>query len=103
MIEKGFWVKYFMYTGQDRDNPSKVGYSYYLYSDGYTEKDKKDHELWKGEAESWSEYEGNGWSFRSYEYGYKIIDIPPVEWLEKQMNSHKTEYDFYKECLEEQT
>jgi len=103
MKEKGFWVKYSMYTGQRREEPSKVSYSYYLYSDGYTEEDKEDNKLWMGEAESWSQHDGEGWSYREYEYAYEMIDSPPKEWLERQLKFHKTEYEFYKECLEEQT
>lgn len=101
MREKGFWVKFTMYTGQDRKSPSKIGYSFYSYSDGYTEEDKKDDELWSGEAELWSQYDGQGWSYRAYEYGYEIMDSPPKEWLEKQMISHKEEYEFYKEWGEQ--
>lgn len=101
MKEEGFWVKYYIISGQSEE-PSDFEYFYYLYSDGWTKEQENDAEIWKGEAELWAENNG-GYGYSRYEYGFEIVDSPPEEWLYKKIEYHISKLKLYKECLEEQT
>lgn len=102
MSDEGFWVQYWMIRGQS-DKPTKVTYQFFKYSGGYTDEDKNNDELWRKEAESWAQNEGRGWSSSRYQYGFVLVNSPPIKWLESKVSYYKKSLEFFEARLNEVT
>jgi hypothetical protein len=55
----------------------------------------KDTKDWLNDfAESWAGKVGGGFN-TTYSYGWKTIDKPPTEWLEKQLENSMSNIEYY--------
>jgi len=79
MIKDGFWIRMWMCGGRGADEET---YEYILYDSGYTETDETSLKSMVGD---WCTNGLKGWGKEHYRYGYEIVSIPPVIWLETQI------------------
>ena len=100
MTENGFWVRYWLIRGQS-PKPTNETYMFYSYDDSYKDEDKKDEEMWEGEAQLWAENDGGCWSAQRYQYGFEFVEFPPIDWLESNKDYHRKMLKFYEEHLQE--
>lgn len=96
--KEGYWVKYWYSRGHS-DEQTKT-YQFMRYSDGFTDEDKDDEELWEQESEAWAVSKGC-WSAQSFKYGFEIVDSPPKEWLQSEAEYYHKMARFYFRHLDE--
>jgi hypothetical protein len=85
--EDGFWVRLWMESGRGHSIVEET-YEFFKFSDGYTEEDKKDHEMLSEHAYDWAGNEKGGFDsfdMMRFESGYEVVIVPLSYWLQEEL------------------